>query len=122
MEISRVSQGGQTNTNYANKADTTANSEVKIGQEKDTSLQNVKNSKENLTPEDIKKSVEKLNKFLEGEQVHAVYEIHEKLKDVMIKIVNNDTNEVVLEIPSKKILDMVANMLEAVGILVDSKA
>lgn len=71
---------------------------------------------------DVKKAVDKLNVFLEDDKTHAVYEIHPKFKDVMIKIVDDKTGAVVLEIPPKKILDMIAKMCEMVGVMVDKKA
>ncbi|SHI58907.1 flagellar protein FlaG [Clostridium amylolyticum] len=82
----------------------------------------IQEKKDELTKDNIDKALEKLNTFLRDEDTHAVYEVHDKLKDVMIKIVNNKTNEVVLEIPPKKILDLVAKMCEMVGILVDETA
>jgi len=59
---------------------------------------------------------------MEDEDIHAEYEVHDKLNQIMIKIVDNKTKDVLLEIPPKKILDMVAKMCEMVGILVDKKA
>ena len=40
----------------------------------------------------------------------------------MIKIIDNDTKEVLMEVPPKKILDVVAKMCELAGVLVDKKA
>jgi flagellar protein FlaG len=39
----------------------------------------------------------------------------------MVKVVDTETQEVIREIPSEKILDMVANILEMAGILVDER-
>jgi flagellar protein FlaG len=72
---------------------------------------------------DVQKAVDKLNKFLEDDKTHAEYEIHPTFKnDVMIKIVDDKTGNVVLEVPPKKILDMIAKMCEMVGVMVDKKA
>ncbi|MGV8982691.1 flagellar protein FlaG [Clostridium sp.] len=70
----------------------------------------------------IKDAVSKINKFLEGESTHLQYEKHEVLNQMIIKVVDNNTHEVVNEIPSRKILDMVAKMCEMAGVLVDKKA
>lgn len=40
----------------------------------------------------------------------------------MIKIIDNETNEVIFEVPPKKILDMVTKMCELAGVLLDKKA
>lgn len=40
----------------------------------------------------------------------------------MIKVMNSDTQEVIREIPSEQILDMVANFMELAGLYIDEKA
>ncbi|MCB2340746.1 flagellar protein FlaG [Clostridium estertheticum] len=77
--------------------------------------------KENSEKE-IKNAVNKINKFLDGEGTHVQYEKHDVLNQMIIKVIDNNTNEVIKEIPSRKILDMVAKMCEMAGILVDKKA
>lgn len=80
------------------------------------------------TMKDIDKAIEKFNKVAEDEGIYAhheeqaEYSYHDKLNQLMIKIIDKNTKEVLLEVPPKKILDMVAKMCEMVGILVDKKA
>ena len=50
------------------------------------------------------------------------FSIHEKTKDIMVEIIDIDTKEVIREIPPKMIKDLIANILEAVGLLIDKKA
>ena len=71
---------------------------------------------------DIAKAVDKLNKFLQDDNTTAEYEVHEVFGDIMIKIVDNDTKEVIMEVPPRRILDLVAKMMELTGVLVDKKA
>lgn len=127
MDVSRVGQGGQSNYDYSSRSTELVSGGQTALQEAtktvDFKVNAVKeNSETTVKEEDVKKAVEKLNKLLEGEKTHAVYEKHEKLGDMMIKIVDNNTKQVVLEVPPKKILDMVAKMMEMVGLLVDKKA
>lgn len=71
---------------------------------------------------DIKKAVDKLNKFLEDDRTHIEFEVHDKFKnDYIIKIVDDSTGKVIQELPPKKLLDMVAKMCEAVGVIFDKK-
>ena len=77
--------------------------------------------KDKFTKEDLDKALKKLNKFMEDDKTHAEYEKHKELGTVMVRIVDEKTDEVILEAPPKKILDMVASMCEQVGIL-DKKA
>ena len=76
---------------------------------------------ENFNKKDLDKAVNKLNKFLEDDKTHAEYSVHEELNTLMIKIVDDVTKEVIMEVPPKKILDMVASMCKQFGLL-DKKA
>lgn len=82
----------------------------------------IDNKKDEYSEKDIKKAVEKLNKFLEDDNTHAEYIVHDKFGDVMIKIIDDKTKEVVMEVPPKKILDLVAKLCESVGVVFDKKA
>jgi flagellar protein FlaG len=88
---------------------------------KPTESNNSLSEKENSEKE-VKNAVSKINKFLEGNGTHLQYEKHDVLNQMIIKVINNNTNEVIKEIPSRKILDMVAKMCEMAGVLVDKKA
>ncbi len=81
-----------------------------------------KNQKD-ISEKDIKSAVNKLNKFLQGENTHIEYERHEIFKNqFIIKIIDNKTKEVIKEVPPKKILDMVAEICKLAGVIVDKKA
>lgn len=124
MEIGALGQGGQVSLNVGKALD---NSEI---QNPVSSADNKKipenilgNSAANkINEKEVNKAIDKINKFLEDNKSHAEYEIHDKFKDVMIKIVDDKTGEVIQELPPKKILDMVAKMCELVGVLFDKKA
>ncbi|MBU3195841.1 flagellar protein FlaG [Clostridium algidicarnis] len=119
MEVTRISQGRRNSTDYnLNTVVKETNADTPML----PPIEPIKSQNKDFSKEDMKVSVEKLNKFLQGENVHAEYEMHEKLNQIMIKIVNTDTKEVIMEIPPRKIIDMVAKMCEMVGLLVDKKA
>jgi flagellar protein FlaG len=71
---------------------------------------------------EVENAIIKINKFLEGEGTHLQYEKHDVLNQMIIKVIDDKTNEIIKEIPSKKILDMVAKMCELAGVLVNKKA
>ncbi|MBU3170219.1 carbon storage regulator CsrA [Clostridium estertheticum] len=83
---------------------------------------NISKTVEKDSEKEVKNAVSKINKILEGEGTHLQYEKHDVLNEMIITVVDNNTHEVVAEIPSRKILDMVAKMCEMAGILVDKKA
>ncbi|TDT50617.1 flagellar protein FlaG [Fonticella tunisiensis] len=74
-----------------------------------------------LDNKDLQSAVDRANRALFKNNTHLKFEIHDKTKDVMVKIVNDETGEVLKEIPPEKILDMVARLWEIAGILIDEK-
>ena len=70
---------------------------------------------------DLEKKIESINKFLEPAHTNLRFQLHDKLQEYYVTIVNTDTNQVVKEIPPKKFLDMYAFMIESIGLLVDYK-
>lgn len=49
------------------------------------------------------------------------FSVHEKTKDIIVRVINTETKEVIREIPPEKILDLVASILEMAGLLVDER-
>lgn len=71
--------------------------------------------------EKLEEVVSGLNHFLEPAHTSIRFKMHEKLNKYYVVIVNDNTNEVVKEIPPKKLLDVYAAMAEHLGLLVDRK-
>ena len=65
--------------------------------------------------------IERANRAIAGATCNFEYSIHEKTKEIMVKVIDRDTKEVIREIPPEKILDLVAKMWEMAGILVDER-
>lgn len=71
--------------------------------------------------EQTKKVVNRINDFLKESNTHLKFNFHDELKEYYVTIVDDTTNEVIKEIPSKKLLDMYAAMTDYLGLLVDRK-
>ncbi|CAG7633907.1 hypothetical protein PAESOLCIP111_03512 [Paenibacillus solanacearum] len=71
--------------------------------------------------EQLIKMIERANKALEGKSTSFEFSIHEKTKSIMVKVLDKETGSVLREIPSEKILDMVAKMCEMTGLILDEK-
>lgn len=120
MDFKVTSQGGQANLGNTSYVDTSIEvKQVPVGKD---AVKAVTVKDKGYREEDIAKAVDKLNKFLKDENTYAEYSVHEKFGDIMIKIINQDTKEVIMECPPKKILDLVARMVELVGVAIDKKA
>lgn len=80
------------------------------------------NTKEKqVNPKDIDTAVDKANKVLFKNNTHLQFRIHEKTNEVMVKIIDDESGEVLREIPPEKMLDLVAKLWEIAGILIDEK-
>lgn len=70
---------------------------------------------------EVDSAVDKANKVLFKNNTHLQFRVHEKTNEVMVKIIDDETGEVLKEIPPEKMLDMVAKLWEIAGIFVDEK-
>ena len=104
-----VKAGAQSKEAAYNKSGKVANSQAPILAE------------EKISDAFLQSSIDKVNHTFEIQRRSVRFKIHEKTNDVMVKIVDAETEEVIREIPPEKLLDMFANMLELAGLLVDER-
>jgi len=118
---------------HTEKPDSSSTSSVPTAEQVDRTTTVVENSQEKgqtnsndqgreqqqLSHEQIRKAVERLNKNLSNSE--AVFGIHEDTNRVTIKIVDKNTKEVIKELPPEKTLDMIAKVWEMAGILIDER-
>lgn len=74
-----------------------------------------------VNQEKVKQITSQLNNFIEPTVTNLKFEFHEELNEYYVTVVNPVTKEVIREIPSKKMLDMHAAMVEFMGVLIDEK-
>lgn len=102
-----------------------ANNEVapisSIKDVKDLDLREKQGANITMAEEQLIKTIERAVKSLQGPQTTLEISIHEKTHDIMVKVLNKDTGELIREVPREKTLDLVAKMMEIAGILVDEK-
>ncbi|SEU14344.1 flagellar protein FlaG [Paenibacillus sp. NFR01] len=71
--------------------------------------------------EQVIKALDRAFKALEGPTTTFEVSIHKETKAIMVKVLNKDTGELIREVPPEKTLDLVANLMEVAGIIVDAK-
>ncbi|MBP1753968.1 MAG: hypothetical protein H6Q59_366 [Firmicutes bacterium] len=70
----------------------------------------------------IKNAISRANSKIKSmHRTRAEFSYHEETKRISIKVLDEDTNKVIREIPPEETLDMLAKMWELAGILVDEK-
>jgi len=74
-----------------------------------------------ISKEKLQQAVDVVNEFLEINNSSSKFIYHEGLERFYVTIVNRDTEEVVKEIPPKKLLDAFYEMQKMVGMIVDEK-
>lgn len=71
---------------------------------------------------EVEGAVESINGAIEHINKGLRFSIHEDTNRIMVKVVDVLTSEVIKEIPPEDVLDTVARIREAIGLLVDEKA
>jgi len=71
--------------------------------------------------ESVFEAIEKANRFPLSRNTEIQFSVHEKTKEIMVKIVDVNTHEVVKEIPPEKILDLIGRIMEMAGLIVDER-
>lgn len=117
VQIKAPEQKSETRENNANSHTTNAYIEGRaISQMSDLERRELPISEKVLVD-----AIEKANRIITGANRKFEISIHEKTREVMVKVINSDTNEVVREIPPEKLLDLVAKLWEMAGIIVDER-
>lgn len=74
-----------------------------------------------ISDEQLIKAIERAIKTLEGNETMLDFSVHDQTKQMMVKVLNKDTGELIREIPPERSLDFLARVWEKIGILVDEK-
>ena len=110
--INTNSYNTNTNSNISQYTGTNTGGAIPQVQKVETQSSDLNNENKEYNKKDLDDALNKINNFLKDEHTHAEYSYHKELKTMMVKVVDENTKEVILEIPPKKILDMVASMLK----------
>ncbi|MDD5433838.1 MAG: flagellar protein FlaG [Nitrospira sp.] len=80
------------------------------------------NNNNKLNKVELEKAANQLNNKFDLSNRAMQFTIHEKTGEVLVKIINKATNDVIMEIPSHELLDLKAKIDEMVGLIIDRKA
>ena len=79
----------------------------------------IDNSEETKTK--VQEAVDKMNEILDVNNSTSKFMYHEGLERYYVTVVNRETEEVVKEIPPKRLLDAFYEMQKMLGVIVDEK-
>lgn len=74
-----------------------------------------------IAKKDVEGVVEALNEFTDPMRTNLQFKLHEDLNEYYVAVVDPLTQEILKEIPPKKMLDMYAAMATYMGVLIDEK-
>ena len=80
-----------------------------------------KGSKLSIGEEQYIRSIERALEAAKGPVTSLEMSVHEQTKEIVIKVKNKETGELIREVPPEKILDMVAKFMELNGIIIDER-
>ncbi|WP_238601992.1 flagellar protein FlaG [Lysinibacillus parviboronicapiens] len=81
----------------------------------------VPGEEQEISKEKLQQVVDAVNDFLETNNSSSKFMYHDGLERYYVMVVNRDTEEVIKEIPPKKLLDAFYEMQKLVGMIVDEK-
>ncbi|MEI7025659.1 flagellar protein FlaG [Paenibacillus sp. y28] len=66
-------------------------------------------------------AINRANKLLAGIKSHVEFSFHKPHGDILVKVINSETQEVIREIPPEKIVDLIDKFEELNGKIIDEK-
>lgn len=76
---------------------------------------------EENTSRRLKNAVEHANQTMRHAKTKCEFSYHEETKRVSIKVIDEETEEIIREIPPEETLEMLSKMWELAGLMVDEK-
>ena len=120
--LPKVASGGQTEAPAVEEkrvsADSSSVEKMKREHEKAAQTQEVRRE---MSEGEIDQQVKDANQQLKLYGRRLEFSIHDKTKQIMVKVINTADDSVIREIPSEKALDMLAYVWQLTGILLDEK-
>jgi flagellar protein FlaG len=78
--------------------------------------------KEEEAVKDIEEMVELLNKTSHVYDRGLSFKLHKETDRIMLRVIDKDTKEIIREVPSEEILDLIAELYQLSGIVIDKKS
>ena len=100
----------------------TASPEARISQEIDVSSKAEAQAAGQFDSPELRKNIEDFaNAMLDGTGTELAFKYNDQIQDWYAVIQNENTGEVVKQIPSKEVLALRANLKEMIGVFLDKK-
>ena len=84
-------------------------------------LQEKKEYNQQELEDEVRESVKDVNEIVDKVKESLSFQIHEDTEELMVQVIDVNTEEVIKELPPEEMLDLKARIHEMVGILIDEK-
>lgn len=112
----------QTSSNQMTRGNAEIDRTVKVKQvDNETKKESQSKDTKILSLKEAQEMVGSMNDFLKSADSRLKFVLHDKLETYYVTIIDSETEEVIKEIPSEKMMNIRAAMKEFVGLLVDRK-
>jgi len=74
-----------------------------------------------VNQKELEKTIVNINKMIESMDTSLQFYIHKDSGRIAVKVINNKSKEVILEIPSEEILNLAAKLNDTTGLIIDKK-
>lgn len=81
----------------------------------------IPSAKEEIPREDVEKAVEKLNRLMGIIDKRYEYSVHEESNRLSVKIVDQQSGEILAEIPSKRAMEILDSFSQMAGLFFDKR-
>ncbi len=79
-------------------------------------------AKESVPPEKIDKAVREINSYMQKVQRNLEFSVDKETKQVVVKVIDAESGEVVRQIPAESVLEMARNLKSDRGLLFAQRA
>lgn len=79
------------------------------------------NEKELIPKEKVKKAIDALNEFMTIQNRNSKFVMHDGLDRYYVEVIDAETEEVIREVPPRKLLDAFYTMQKFLGMIIDEK-
>lgn len=121
VDISSALLKVQDSRTKAENADVNLQEEMGINKEEVNNKFTEKSNKKELDEDTLIKMINQANKAFEAKYTRLEFSIHKETHEIVVKVYDKETNELIREIPPEKILDIIAKLWELAGIFVDER-
>ena len=121
MALPRVPTDTPYNKPYANGTETAVGiPDIRhINSENELKEAELSGAQVTISDEQLIRAIERAIKAIQGPYTRLEFSVHEPTKQIMVKVLDRETGELIREVPPEKNLDFVAKLWEMAGILVD---